>query len=174
MRKTLALAIGLTPELLPMVVTVTLARGAQRLAKRRVIVKHLAAIHDLEAMDVLSTDKTRTLTESRIRLVAHIDGDGHESEEVFRLAYLNSVFESGIKSPLDQAVLAHAQVDTAAWRKVDEVPFDFERRRVSVLIDDGAQRMLVVKGAPEDIIRLSTGVRDGLGRPAAARRGRPL
>jgi Mg2+-importing ATPase len=151
----LALAVGLTPELLPMVVTVTLANGAQRLAKRRVIVKRLAAIHDLGAMDVLCTDKTGTLTESRIRLVRHLDASGEDSEEVFRLTYLNSAFESGIKSPLDEAVLAHAKLDIAAWQKIDEVPFDFERRRVSVLVDDGTTRLLVVKGAPEDIIRLS-------------------
>jgi Mg2+-importing ATPase len=152
----LALAVGLTPELLPMIVTVTLANGAQRLARRRVIVKRLAAIHDLGAMDVLCTDKTGTLTESRIRLTCHLDGDGRDSEEVLRLAYLNSAFESGIKSPLDEAILAHRRLDIAGWKKIDEVPFDFERRRVSVLVDDSSTRLLVVKGAPEDIIRLST------------------
>jgi Mg2+-importing ATPase len=151
----LALAVGLTPELLPMVVTVTLANGAQRLAKRRVIVKRLAAIHDLGAMDVLCTDKTGTLTESQIRLVGHLGSDGSDSEEVLRLTYLNSAFESGIKSPLDQAVLAYRKLDLAGWKKLDEVPFDFERRRVSVLVDDGAARLLIVKGAPEDVIRLS-------------------
>jgi Mg2+-importing ATPase len=159
----LALAVGLTPELLPMVVTVTLANGAQRLAKRGVIVKRLAAIHDLGAMDVRCTDKTGTLTESRIRLVGHVDASGTDSEEVLRLAYLNSAFESGIKSPLDEAVLAHRQPDIAAWHKVDEVPFDFERRRVSVLVDDGTTRLLVVKGAPEDIIRLSATYMDAGG-----------
>jgi Mg2+-importing ATPase len=151
----LALAVGLTPELLPMVVTVTLAKGARRLARRRVIVKRLAAIHDLGAMDVLCTDKTGTLTEAQIRLAGHIDARGEDSGEVLRLAYLNSVFESGIKSPLDDAILAHERVDIGAWRKIDEVPFDFERRRVSVLIDDGSRRLLVVKGAPEDVIALS-------------------
>lgn len=152
----LALAVGLTPELLPMVVTVTLANGARRLAQKRVIVKRLAAIHDLGAMNVLCTDKTGTLTESRIELVQHLDADGNVSDDVFRLAYLNSAFESGIRSPLDEAILAHKVIDTAEWHKVDEVPFDFERRRVSVLISDGAARLLVVKGAPEDIIALST------------------
>jgi Mg2+-importing ATPase len=151
----LALAVGLTPELLPMVVTVTLANGARRLAQRRVIVKRLAAIHDLGAMDVLCTDKTGTLTEAEIRLTGHIDASGEDSKTVLRLAYLNSVFESGIKSPLDDAILAHERLDVSAWRKIDEVPFDFERRRVSILIDDGSSRLLVVKGAPEDIIQLS-------------------
>jgi Mg2+-importing ATPase len=152
----LALAVGLTPELLPMVVTVTLAGGARRMARRRVIVKRLAAIHDLGAMDVLCTDKTGTLTEARIRLVRHLDGQGCESERVFELAYLNSAFESGIRSPLDEAVLEHGKLDLSGWRKLDEVPFDFERRRVSVLVEGPGGRRLIVKGAPEDVIRLST------------------
>ena len=147
----LALAVGLTPELLPMVVTVTLANGARRLAARRVIVKRLAAIHDLGAMDVLCTDKTRTLTESEIKLAAHIDQGGKDSPEVLRLASLNSAFQSGIKSPLDDAILSHEKLDARAWQKLDEIPFDFERRRVSVLLDDGTTRLLVVKGAPEDL-----------------------
>ena len=151
----LALAVGLTPELLPMVVTVTLANGAKRLAQRRVIVKRLAAIHDLGAMDVLCTDKTGTLTEFQIRLVRCVGADGRDSGEALRLAYLNSAFESGIKSPLDAAILAHCEQDMAACKKIDEVPFDFERRRVSVLVDDGPVRLLIVKGAPEDVIRLS-------------------
>ena len=105
------------------------------MAARRVIVKRLAAIHDLGGMDVLCTDKTGTLTEARIRLVRHLDPQGEESERVLQLAYLNSAFESGLKSPLDEAILAHGKVDVAGWRKIDEVPFDFERRRVSVLVE---------------------------------------
>ncbi|WP_034850395.1 magnesium-translocating P-type ATPase [Inquilinus limosus] len=161
----LALAVGLTPELLPMIVTVTLARGARRMATRRVIVKRLAAIHDLGAMDVLCADKTGTLTEARIRLVAHIDPKGAESQEVLRLACLASVFESGLRSPLDDAILEHGGLDASAWRKIDEVPFDFERRRVSVLVEPaaGGDRLLVVKGAPEDILRISTTVAAGAG-----------
>ena len=151
----LALAVGLTPELLPMVVTVTLANGARRLAARRVIVKRLAAIHDLGAMDVLCTDKTGTLTESAIKLAAHVDQAGEDSEEVLRLASLNSAFQSGIKSPLDDAILSHRQIDASAWRKLDEIPFDFERRRVSVLLGDGTTRLLVLKGAPEEILARS-------------------
>ena len=153
-----ALAVGLTPELLPMVVSVTLSRGALRMARRKVIVKRLAAIHDLGAMDTLCTDKTGTLTEARIRLEKHLDGLGRESERVLELAYYNSFFESGLRSPLDEAILRHSSIDTADWRKVDEVPFDFERRRVSVLIErSGAEeRLLVVKGALEDVLRLST------------------
>ncbi|WP_126444877.1 magnesium-translocating P-type ATPase [Sulfuricystis multivorans] len=151
-----ALAVGLTPELLPMVVSVTLARGAQRMAARQVIVKRLSAIQDMGSMDVLCTDKTGTLTEAKIRLERHIDAAGRPSGRVLELAYLNSFFESGLKSPLDEAILAHGEIDLGGWRKIDEVPFDFERRRVSVLAEKDGRRILAVKGAPEDILALST------------------
>jgi len=157
----IALAVGLTPELLPMVITVTLSRGALRMAKKQVIVKQLAAIHNLGSMDVLCTDKTGTLTEGRIQLERHLDAQGNDSAQVLHLAYLNSYFETGLKSPLDDAILRHNEIDVSGWRKIDEVPFDFERRRVSVLVDhglveQGEKRLLVVKGSPEDILRLST------------------
>ena len=151
-----ALAVGLTPELLPMVVSVTLSRGALRMAKQRMIVKRLSAIQDLGSMDVLCTDKTGTLTEARIRLEKHVDPSGRPSERVLELAYLNSFFETGLKSPLDEAILAHSHIEIGAWKKIDEVPFDFERRRVSVLVDNGETRWLVVKGAPDDIVGLCT------------------
>ena len=151
-----ALAVGLTPELLPMIVSVTLAHGAQRMARQGVIVKRQAAIHDLGSMDVLCTDKTGTLTEARIRLERHVDCLGRDSERVLWLAYVNSWFETGVKSPLDAAILAHQELDVSAWRKIDEVPFGFERRRVSVLVDDGSRRLLAVKGAPEDVLRACT------------------
>ena len=152
----IALAVGLTPELLPMVVSVTLARGARVMAKKKVIVKRLAAIQNLGSMDVLCTDKTGTLTEAKIRLEQHTDPQGKPSERVLELAYLNSFFETGLKSPLDEAILAHQNIDVSAWQKIDEVPFDFERRRVSVLLDKGNGRLLVVKGASEEIIGLCT------------------
>ncbi len=152
----IALAVGLTPELLPMVITVTLSRGAMRMARSEVIVKQLMAIQNLGSMDILCTDKTGTLTEAHIRLVRHLDANGDDSEEVLQLAYLNSHFESGIKSPLDDAILEHGTADVSGWSKIDEVPFDFERRRVSVLLEKDGQRLLIVKGAPEDILRLST------------------
>ena len=148
-----ALAVGLTPELLPMVVSVTLSRGAMRLAKHRVIVKRLASIQNLGAMDVLCTDKTGTLTEARISLAQCVGADGRDSPRVLMLAHLNSTFESGLKSPLDEALLAQT-VDTAGWTKIDEVPFDFERRRVSVLLARGDARWLVLKGAPDDVLAL--------------------
>ncbi len=149
-----ALAVGLTPELLPMVVSVTLSRGAIRLSQQHMIVKRLTAVQDLGSMDVLCTDKTGTLTEAKIRLERHVDVSGRESPHVFELAYLNSFFETGLKSPLDEAILQHHTCDIGHWQKIDEIPFDFERRCVSVLIDDGKQRWLVAKGAAEDMLRL--------------------
>ncbi len=152
-----ALAVGLTPELLPMVISVTLSRGALRMADKKVIVKRLAAIHDLGSMDILCTDKTGTLTEARIRLEKHLDPLGRSTSRVLELAYLNSHFETGLRSPLDEAILRHEEVDIAGWSKIDEVPFDFERRRVSVLVSGPTSpRLLVVKGAFEDVLRLST------------------
>jgi Mg2+-importing ATPase len=151
----LALAVGLTPELLPMIVTVTLARSAMELSKRKVIVKRLSAIHDLGAMDVLCTDKTGTLTEASIKLVRVIDGRGAESPSAFAYAFINSHFETGMKSPLDEAILSARPFDMAGWTKIDEVPFDFERRRISVLVEHDGKRRLIVKGAPEDLLRLS-------------------
>jgi P-type Mg2+ transporter len=155
-----ALAVGLTPELLPMIVTVTLSRGAVRMARKQVIVKQLQAINNLGSMDVLCTDKTGTLTEARIELVKHVDVHGQSCDQVLQLAYLNSHFETGLKSPLDEAILAHPEALAVGWTKIDEVPFDFERRRVSVLIDDGRSRLLVAKGAPEDILKVCGTVRD--------------
>ena len=155
-----ALAVGLTPELLPMVLSITLSQGAMRLARRRVIVKRLSAVQELGGIDVLCTDKTGTLTEGHIRLERHVDALGRDSERVLELAYLNSQFETGIRSPLDEAILAHTHIDVGAWRKVDEVPFDFERRRVSVLLERAGGRSLFVKGSPEDVLRLCTRYED--------------
>nr|WP_246503630.1 HAD-IC family P-type ATPase [Plastoroseomonas arctica] len=138
-----------------MIVTVTLARAATALAERRAIVKRLSAIHDLGAMDVLCTDKTGTLTEATIRLVRTIDGVGTQSPRALALAVVNSRFESGMRSPLDEAILAATASEAAGWTKLDEVPFDFERRRISVLVEHGGARSLIVKGAPEDLLRLS-------------------
>lgn len=153
-----ALAVGLTPELLPMVISVTLSRGALMMAKKRVIVKQLSSIQNLGSMDTLCTDKTGTLTEAKIKLERHIDLTGEPSDRVLELAYLNSFFETGLKSPLDEAILEHEEIDVSLWNKIDEVPFDFERRRVSVLLDhsEKKKRILVVKGAPKEIIRLCT------------------
>ena len=166
-----ALAVGLTPELLPMIVTVTLARSALRMSRQRVIVKRLSAIHDLGAMDMLCTDKTGTLTEAKISLVRTIDGAGASCDQAYADACINSHFESGMKSPLDEAIVSARPFDMAPWRKIDEVPFDFERRRVSVLVEHetGGERRLIVKGAPEDVLRLSgQHLKDGQAQPLDA------
>lgn len=151
----LALAVGMTPELLPMVTAVTLSRGAVRLAKQNVIVKRLAAIHDLGAMDVICTDKTGTLTDAKITFAQAIAATTGDSTGVLLLAHLNSAFSRGIESPLDQA-LKWAMVTPGDWLGLDEVPFDFDRRRVSVLVEHGDQILLITKGAPEETLTVCT------------------
>jgi Mg2+-importing ATPase len=161
----MALAVGLTPELLPMIVTVALTRGAQRMAHAKVIVKRLSAIHDLGQMDILCTDKTGTLTEARIALVAHPGIDGADNARVAELGAVNAQFETGLKSPLDEALLAHLAGHPAqGWTKLDERPFDFERRRVSVLAEKAGDRIEIVKGAPETLLALCDRGEDGAGK----------
>ena len=157
-----ALAVGLTPELLPMVTTVTLSRGAVRMAARQVIVKRLAAIHDLGAMDVLCTDKTGTLTEASIRLIGHPGPDGADAGRVLELAAVNSRFGSGIRTALDDAILARAgSQGEGGWRRLADIPFDFERRRASVLAERDGRRFLIVKGAPEEVLACCATVEAG-------------
>ncbi|WER44709.1 magnesium-translocating P-type ATPase [Cupriavidus sp. WKF15] len=155
-----AVGVGLTPEMLPMLVTVNLAKGALVMSRRKVIVKRLNAIQNLGAMDVLCTDKTGTLTQDRVILKHHLDLDGKESERVLELAYLNSFFQSGLRNLLDVAVLQHEDVGNRMqirehWRVVDEVPFDFTRRRMSVVVESTEQgheaRVLICKGAVEEV-----------------------
>jgi Mg2+-importing ATPase len=118
----LALAVGMTPEFLPMVMSVTLSRGAKNMAKKNVIVKRLSAIHDLGGMTILCTDKTGTLTEANIQLAGHIDSSGKDNEHVLYLAYLNSYFETGLKNPMDEAILTHEPIKVDEWKKIDEIP----------------------------------------------------
>jgi Mg2+-importing ATPase len=151
-----ALAVGLTPELLPMILTVNLSKGAVNMSHKDVIVKRLASIQDFGSMDVLCTDKTGTLTENRIKLIRHPDVEGKESERVFQLAFLNSRHQTGLKSPLDEAVLAHEVPDVSAYAKIDEIPFDFIRKRVSVVVEHGGEPFFATKGAPEEIFRVCT------------------
>ncbi len=147
-----ALAVGLTPEFLPMITTATLAQGAVRMARQKVIVKHLAAIEDFGSMTVLCSDKTGTLTTGEMALDQCLDPFGRPAERPFLLAALNSVHQTGIHSPLDAAILRHARPPAEQSRKVDEIPFDFERRRLSVVVDVGADRLMITKGAPESIL----------------------
>jgi len=150
-----ALAVGLTPELLPMIITMNLSKGAINMSKKGVVVKHLPSIENFGSMNVLCTDKTGTLTENSISLVSHVDADGDDDNKVLLYSYLNSYFQTGLKSPLDDAVLAHKETDIEGFEKIDEVPFDFIRRRVSVVVEQKRQRVFIAKGAPEDILKVS-------------------
>jgi Mg2+-importing ATPase len=154
-----ALAVGLTPELLPAIVTVTLARGAHAMAKQGVIVRRLQAIEDLGSMAVLCTDKTGTLTEGRVALAAALDPAQRESDEVLQLAYLNAAFETGIDNPLDAAIVAAGErrgLDARAWTKVDEIPYDFIRKRLTVVVSRAGQagHLMITKGAFANVIDL--------------------
>jgi P-type Mg2+ transporter len=154
-----ALAVGLTPEFLPMITSVTLARGAVRMARDQVVVKHLPAIQNFGTIDVLCSDKTGTLTTGQMSLACAVDYLGKASERPLALAYLNSKFETGIRSPLDVAILALHPADDESYVKCDEIPFDFERRRLSIAIhqkgDVTTNSLLITKGAPEGILELS-------------------
>ncbi|KDE36413.1 magnesium ABC transporter ATPase [Kosakonia radicincitans UMEnt01/12] len=161
----LSVAVGLTPEMLPMIVTSTLARGAVKLSKQKVIVKHLDAIQNFGAMDILCTDKTGTLTQDKIVLETHTDISGKVSEWVLHSAWLNSHYQTGLKNLLDTAVLEGVDAEAAQtlssdWRKVDEIPFDFERRRMSVVVAQQADvHQLICKGALTEIISVCSQVR---------------
>ncbi len=148
----IALAVGLTPEFLPMIIAVTLARGAVHMARQKVVVKHLAAMQNFGSMDVLCSDKTGTLTSGSMVLHQYLDPLGRPDEKVSLFSYLNSFHETGIKSPLDAAILAHDSPAIDAYRKLDEIPFDFERRRLSIVVAKGSQQWLIVKGAPEGVL----------------------
>jgi len=163
----LSIAVGLTPEMLPMIVTSTLAKGAVFLSRKKVIVKRLDAIQNFGAMDVLCTDKTGTLTQDKIFLARHVDVWGEESDDVLEMAYLNSYYQTGLKNLLDVAVLEHVEVHrdlkvATAFQKVDEIPFDFNRRRMSVVVaEEGQPNLLICKGAVEEILSVCNRVRHG-------------
>lgn len=161
----IALAVGLTPEFLPMITAVTLGQGAVKMAKEKVIVRHLAAMQNLGSMDVLCSDKTGTLTSGELSLDEHTDPFGKGSERVFELAYLNTYFETGVVdplnnairkkgNPLDEAIVRHERVKIDGYHKLDEIPFDFERRRLSIVVGRDSEGLLITKGAPEGIFDL--------------------
>ena len=152
-----AVAVGLTPEMLPMIVTINLAKGALAMSRKKVIVKRLNSIQNLGAMDVLCTDKTGTLTQDKVILEKHVDVFGEESERVLEYAYLNSFYQTGLKNLLDVAVLDHVEVREhlkadSRFAKVDEIPFDFQRRRMSVVVaEQDGPHILICKGAVEEV-----------------------
>ncbi len=161
----LSVAVGLTPEMLPMIVTANLGRGALAMSNKKVIVKNIDAIQNFGAMDILCTDKTGTLTQDRIVLEMHLDIYGNENEEVLEFAFLNSFYQTGLKNLLDVAVLEHIELHDSlklekAFRKIDEIPFDFMRRRMSVVIEEeNHHHELICKGAVEEILQVCTQVK---------------
>ena len=153
----ISVAVGLTPEMLPLIVTANLAKGALAMSRRKVVVKRLNAIQNFGAMDVLCTDKTGTLTLDKIVLDQYLDLDGEESDDALEYGYLNSHFQTGLKNLMDKAVLAHRDLEQsiAKWKVVDEIPFDFQRRRMSVVLTDGSgDDLLVCKGAVEEMLSI--------------------
>jgi Mg2+-importing ATPase len=160
----MAVAVGLTPEMLPMIVTVNLSKGALAMARKKVIVKRLNAIQNFGAMDVLCTDKTGTLTQGKIVLEKHLDAEGEPSEKVLQYGYLNSFHHTGLKNLLDEAILDHKELREhlkadEKYHKIDEIPFDFVRRRMSVVVeDDTGLNTLICKGAVEEVLGLCTRV----------------
>ena len=161
----IALAVGMTPELMPMIITVTLAQGARRMTRKKVLVKQLSAIEDFGSVEILCSDKTGTLTEGEIELDRHVDIAGNDDESVLRFIYLNSFFQAGIQSPLDAAVLKHEHPRISEFQKLDEIPFDFHRRRLSVLVRQTGERLedcvLITKGEAESVFAVCQTVNIG-------------
>jgi len=151
----LAVAVGLTPEMLPMIVTVNLAKGAMAMSRKKVIVKRLNSIQNFGAIDVLCTDKTGTLTQDRVVLEKYVDVSGKQSDEVLRYAYMNSFYQTGLRNLLDRAVLGHSEFEVEQrCKKVDEIPFDFTRKRMSVVVEYEGDHVLICKGAVEDVFKV--------------------
>lgn len=161
----ISVAVGITPGMLPMIVNATLSKGAQFLAKKKTIVKNISAIQNLGAIDVLCTDKTGTLTEDAIVLHRYMDVHGNDEREILDYAYLNSYFSTGIKNLIDRAILKYGethgvQEDVSRYRKIDEIPFDYTRKRMSVVIENGeGKHRLITKGALEEIVKICASVR---------------
>ncbi|MFZ4428549.1 MAG: magnesium-translocating P-type ATPase, partial [Saprospiraceae bacterium] len=157
----LALSLGLTPEMLPAIVTLTLSSGARRLAGKKVIVKKLSAIQDFGAMDILCADKTGTLTEGVVKVHACIDADGNESPLAYRYAYLNACYQSGYANPIDEAIRAMPEPDISLFQKFDEVPYDFIRKRLSVVVTEDGKHIMITKGAVKNILDVCSSCRTG-------------
>jgi Mg2+-importing ATPase len=170
----LALAVGLTPQLLPAIISINLAHGAKGMARHGVIVKRLASIENFGSMNVLCSDKTGTLTEGKVELHSTLDAEGQENEKVLLYAYLNAFFETGFLNPIDQAIRSHHAFDASAYRKMDEVPYDFIRKRLSILVSKGDTHLMITKGALPNILEVCSSVEisGGLIEDLQARRNR--
>ncbi|HET6465722.1 MAG TPA: magnesium-translocating P-type ATPase [Nitrospiria bacterium] len=154
----LALAVGLTPQLLPAIISINLAHGAKKMARKKVIVKRLASIENFGSMNVLCADKTGTLTEGVVRLHSTLDTDGQPSERVLLYAYLNAFYETGFTNPLDEAIRSHRPFDLSGYRKLDEVPYDFIRKRLSILISKDDTTLMITKGALHNVLAVCSSV----------------
>ncbi len=154
----LALAVGLTPQLLPAIIAINLSHGARRMAQQKVIVKRLAAIENFGSMNVLCSDKTGTITEGRIDIHAAVDARGTECEKAMFYAYLNASNETGFINPIDEAIRAHPAWDCAGWNKLDELPYDFARKRLSILFEKERRRVLITKGALRQILEICSAI----------------
>ncbi|MBY0530053.1 MAG: magnesium-translocating P-type ATPase [Rhabdochlamydiaceae bacterium] len=152
----LALAVGLTPQLLPAIISINLSHGARRMAKDKVVVKRLSSIENFGSMDVLCADKTGTLTLGVIELEGALDIEGTSSDEVFKLAYLNAFFQTGYTNPIDQAILHKQTLEISHWKKRDEIPYDFVRKRISIVAQEEQNPILITKGAFEEILSVCT------------------
>lgn len=156
-----ALAVGITPQLLPAIINITLSKGARTMAQEGVIVRHLTAIENFGSMDILCTDKTGTITEGVVHLDDAVDVEGRSSEKVFSLAYLNSSLQTGLVNSLDQAVVAYKTPDIGKFYKQDEIPYDFSRKRLSIIINDSHECTMITKGALSRIIDICDQIQAG-------------
>ena len=161
----LALAVGLTPQLLPAIISINLAHGAKRMAVGKVIVRRLSSIENFGSMNVLCCDKTGTLTEGVVRLHSALDVEGRPSDDVLRYAYLNAFFETGLVNPIDEAIRTHRRLDLGDCRKLDEVPYDFIRKRLSILAADNGRNVMVTKGALAEVLGVCTTAASEAGAP---------
>jgi len=150
----LALAVGLTPQLLPAIISINLSHGARKMASYKVIVKRLSSIENFGSMDVLCSDKTGTLTEGVVHIKSSLDVKGNESNDVFLYAYLNAIYETGFLNPIDQAIRSHKILDVSRYKKLDEIPYDFSRKRLTVLVSKDDERIIITKGALSNVLSI--------------------
>ena len=157
----LALAVGMTPQLLPAIISINLSHGAKRMASKKVIVKRLASIENFGSMNVLCSDKTGTLTEGVVQFHSAIDVEGSESEKVFLYAYLNAFYETGYTNPIDEAIRKHRPLDLSGYQKLDEVPYDFVRKRLSTLVSKDGGHQIITKGALLNVLEVCSSAEVG-------------
>lgn len=163
----LALAVGLTPQLLPAIISVNLSHGARRMADKQVIVKRLESIENFGSLDILCSDKTGTLTEGTVHVHPIPGLDEPDEEAVLRLAYLNACFQTGFSNPIDEALKTHRPFDLSGVVHLDEIPYDFVRKRLTVLVEDGDAHLMITKGALANVLGVCSQAEDGAGQPVS-------